>query len=359
MTKRLLMLMMASALLVSAGAASAQEPPPETITIQSDEAIFSDVAYDASGDRLLVSSVTDGAVYAVGEDGSLTPVLQSELVTSASGLAVDSVNNRLVLLQSGFGAMFGGGAGGFTPPEGFPTPDATMMAQGGQMPQPPADFQLPEGLTLPASRVLTFDLATSEPVYDVDLSGVASTMGGLLGGVAVDASGNVYITDSLAAVLYRVDATGAPTFLSDSQFGAQGPGISGITAHPDGYLLVSKTLDGSLYRIDLATGAVQAVTVTDAPTSLSDLTVLSNGSVAALNPADSSLVILTSADGWLTASVQTTLPLETGGTALAANGNTLFVLQSGLPLDAMPQPDSTPDLANLPPVTSTILRFDF
>lgn len=350
MMNRSLVLLLLAVLGVSAVQVQAQDDS-SAITIQGTAQFLSDLAVNPLDGTLLVSSRADGGIYSVAADGVLTPVLQSDALTSAGSLTVDAASNRIIVLSSGVGAMMSGGS--FQLPEGIPIPEGGFPAGGfpggnGQMPELPADFQLPEGFALPTSSLFAFDLASGQQTLNVELNNIAPTMGGLLGSVTIDASGSAYITDMLAGVVYRVDSQGAPTFLSDSQFTAQGAGISGILYHPDGFLLVAKSSDGTLFKIDLTTATVTPVTVMGGTTSISDLALLADGSVAALDPLSSSLVILTSGDGWAAAQASTTLTVPAGASAVAARGSTIYVLH--ISIDTSIQPDS----GQIPPVTSTI-----
>src|SRR5690606_6997862 len=59
--------------------------------------------------------------------------------------------------------------------------------------------------------------------------------------LALDADGQVYVTDSFSPLIYRVDANGqASVFVRSELFTGEGFNLNGIVHHADGYLLVVK-----------------------------------------------------------------------------------------------------------------------
>ena len=324
--------------LCAVGSVSAQEA--NTITLQSENQVFGGLTYNPASNALLISSATDGQIYQVGSDGTLKPVIHSDELKSAASISIDSTNNRLYAVSSSFGALTNG-----QPPTGFPQGNGNGPQGGPPNGTPPAGFpadgngpQPPNGTT-PAgfpndgqrpelsANLFAFDLTSGKQIYTVDLTKIAPQGGGFIGQTVADASGNVYLTDSAASAVYRIDASGSPTYLSDEKFQAQGMGIRGL-AYDGTNLLVSKTVDGSLYRVKLSDGSVQTVTINGAPASLGELAMLSDGRLAGIDRADSKIVILNSTNQWQTAQVSSTLDLTGNATALAVNGTTLYALEA-------------------------------
>lgn len=70
--------------------------------------------------------------------------------------------------------------------------------------------------------------------------------------IAVDDFGNVYVTDSFAGIIYKVDTEGNPSvFFEDEQFAEEGFNLNGIVVHPDNFLLVGDYNDGEIYKVPL------------------------------------------------------------------------------------------------------------
>lgn len=81
-------------------------------------------------------------------------------------------------------------------------------------------------------------------------------LGGLVEGghfandLALDAQGQVYVTDSFSPVIYKLDAQGkASVFVRSEWFTCEGFNLNGIVWYADGHLLVNKHNSGELFRI--------------------------------------------------------------------------------------------------------------
>lgn len=70
--------------------------------------------------------------------------------------------------------------------------------------------------------------------------------------LAIDDQNNIYITDSYSPVIYKVEPDGkASVWVSSEFFKSEGRNLDGIVYHKNGYLLVSLSKTGQLYKIDL------------------------------------------------------------------------------------------------------------
>lgn len=69
--------------------------------------------------------------------------------------------------------------------------------------------------------------------------------------VAVDDSGNAYVTDSFSPIIYRIGTDGeAKVFVDNPVFGTEeGYNLNGIVWSPEGYLVVGNTMTGKLFRV--------------------------------------------------------------------------------------------------------------
>jgi hypothetical protein len=165
-----------------------------------------------------LGSFRAGAIYAANRDGAATILVDDPRLCSVLGIAVDRARNRVWAVSSDLGAS------------------AKPSAPG------------PKHL----AAVAAYDLTTGQALLYVD---VAPLYDGphLLNGIALDAAGNAYVSDSFSPVLYKLDAAGhASVFLQSEQFIGDGINLNGLVAHPDGYLLVIKKSDGSLFKVPLS-----------------------------------------------------------------------------------------------------------
>lgn len=104
------------------------------------------------------------------------------------------------------------------------------------------------------ASVIIYDLSTGLKIRSVNLSHLSDGPH-LLNGVTSDQNGNIYVTDSYAPVIYRIDEEGIPSvFVSDEKFKApRGAfGLSGIVYHPDHFLIVGQAFDALLFRIPIS-----------------------------------------------------------------------------------------------------------
>jgi hypothetical protein len=188
------------------------------ITVQHPALYPETIEYDAQRNKFLLGSFREGAVYRLEPDGSVSGLIDDPRLCSVLGIAVDSARGRLWVVSSDLGASLKPSAGG-----------PKSVAQLG-----------------------SYDLTTGESLHYVDLAPLAPGPH-LANGIALDAAGNVYITDSFSSSIYKVDAQGkASLFLQSARFAGEGINLNGVVVHPDGYLLVIKKSDGALFKVPLA-----------------------------------------------------------------------------------------------------------
>ncbi len=178
-------LFLLGALSLSFSLVSAQDATPEATAVAGDlpeqviaahEGLFPEgVEWDSVNGRFLLSSTSEGTVYAVADDGSVTPFIQDDRIPSSLGLEVDEMGNRLLVA-------------------------ATDMERKGFL-----------GI---------YDLSSGENLAWVDFAPLTpNDPEHFVNDVAVDSQGNAYVTDSFAGVIYRVDVAGAASiFLEDESF---------------------------------------------------------------------------------------------------------------------------------------------
>ncbi len=152
--------------------------------------------------------------------------------------------------------------------------------------------------------------------------------------LAVDAAGNVYITDSFSPVVYRVDTKGqASVFAQSDLFKGEGFNLNGIVAHPDGYLLVNKYNSGEIFRISTRNGAdIQRVNLPEAVKGADGLLLRGKDRLVVVqNAGNDQVVELVSKDGWKTATLQPARKTAYSfPTTAALVGKDLYVLNSRL-----------------------------
>jgi hypothetical protein len=259
--------------------------------------------YDARRDQFLVGSFREGAVYAIDSAGRATRIVDDPRLCSVLGIAIDGPRNRLWAVNSDLGAC------------------ARPSLAG------------PKRL----AGVGVYDLSSGEPLLYADLAPLVPGPH-LLNGLALDAAGNAYITDSLSPAIYEVDAAGNPSlFLQSAQFTGEGINLNGVVVHPDGYLLVIKKSDGSLFKVPLNEPTrFSRVAITErfvggdglVLTGRRELLIVSN---QVPHQAANSASALSSDDGWASAVLRAVEPLGNSyPTTAVLRGDGLYVVQSQL-----------------------------
>nr|WP_315496850.1 hypothetical protein [uncultured Rhodoferax sp.] len=286
-------------LVLGASVAHADGVSAQGITFTAEQAYPEGIAWHPAQKVFFVSSVHTGTIGKVSPQGVYTPFIQDDKLIASVGLALDAKRNLLWVAVADLGAS---------------TRSSATTA-----------YKL--------AAVAAYDATTGERRAYHDLSGLVQG-GHMANDLAVDAAGNVYITDSFSPVIYRVDAKGqASVFAQSDLFKGEGFNLNGIVAHPDGYLLVNKYNSGEVFRISTRNGAdIQRVSLPEAVKGadgmlLRDKTHL----VVVQNAGNDQVVELVSKDGWKTATLQPARKTAYSFPTTAAQvGADVYVLNSRL-----------------------------
>lgn len=99
------------------------------------------------------------------------------------------------------------------------------------------------------ARLISLDLSTGQKIDDIDLSNLVAG-NHFLNDLALDAIGNIYITDSYSPVIYKVNLEMKPSVFSQNEFFKSiDIGLNGIVWHPKGFLIVGHSTNGALYKV--------------------------------------------------------------------------------------------------------------
>ncbi len=248
---------------------------PEVVTIEQEGLYPEGVAYDSTNGVFLVTSLTDGGVYSVADDGTFATVIEDERLVSAIGLKVDEANGRILVANS-------------DPGVGMRTSEATVGT---------------------LAVLAAYDLETGEELFYADLGNLVSNAGHFANDLALDDEGNVYVTDSFSPIVYVVDIEGnASVLVQDEAFIGEGFGLNGIVYHPDGYLIVAKSDTGTLFRVSVEDPTAVAQIEIDAELWGADGLILTeDGNLIVITNA-SGIFSLSSDDEWVSATINAELP---------------------------------------------------
>ena len=255
-------------------APTAQTPPPpaapkgKVITMQRGGFIPEGVEYDQANRRFLTGSLVEGSILEIHDDGRVTPFITDPLLVSSVGIEVDEPRDRLLVANSDRAAFQPGNAG--------------------------------------QAKLGVYNLTTGERLAMVDLAAApgspADATQHFANDLTVDADGNVYLTDTMTGVIYKVGTDYQASVLHRFTGLPQGEQLNGIVAHPGGYLLV--VADASIYKVPVANpSAASKVTVTEPVKGQDGIVWTADGRLAAIsNSADApSVVLFASTDDWATA----------------------------------------------------------
>lgn len=289
------------------------------IAFAADQAYPEGVAYSDKDKAFVVSSLRHGVIARVSASGEYRPFITDEKLVSTVGVLWDRKRNLLWVANSDPGLS-------------TRSSDATRNK---------------------LAAVAVYDASTGAPRAYHDLGALVDG-GHFANDLAQDDKGNVYVTDSFAPVIYRIDAAGKRSIFARSDlFKGEGFNLNGIVVHPDGYLLVAKYNTGDLFRVSLKQPEKVEPVALKAPLKGADGLILDSSKrlFVVQNQGADALVELVSGDGWRSAREvsrrKTGMSFPTTGTRV---GKSVYVLNARL--------DSLID-ANAPKVKDFLLqRFD-
>jgi sugar lactone lactonase YvrE len=258
------------------------------------------IAFDSKRDLFYVSSISSGKIGAVDRKGNFKVACDDPKLVSTVGLKYNAKNDKLYALNGDFG----------------------MSTKSN-----------PQNI-LKLAQLAIINPATSKLETMVDLS-VLSEGKHLANDLTLDKEGNVYITDSYASIIYKVDKNNkasvfskAPIFKPDSN----AVGINGIAYHDEGFLIVAKTGEGSLLKLSLKDPSkIEKVKLPEALEWVDGIYFINANELVAVRNQFQKTVFLKSNDHWTSAEiVKEEKSTDVMPTTAAAYKNEVFVINSRL-----------------------------
>lgn len=179
------------------------------------------IDYDTKNEQFIFGSMYKGAVYAMNPKGVLYTFATSNQLVLVTGVYTDETRNRLIVANADLGIS-----------------EKSTATSAGSI-----------------ATVEIYNLTTKELINQIDLKSLTPNAGSCANDIAVDANGNIYVTDSFSPIIYKIDNNyTASVFATNTLFQpASGAfGLNGIVFHPDGYLLVAKTDNAKLFKVPLS-----------------------------------------------------------------------------------------------------------
>ena len=239
-----------------------------------------------------MSSVTRGTVTEVRDDGSHSIFINDPDIVSSIGIHIDRANGRLLVANSNL-AVFQGGE------------SHAMLG--------------------------SYDLETGERIFMVDLG--ALTPGGpqFANDVTTLPDGTALVTNYQTPAIYTVSLDGEAAVLAGQEALAPG-GINGIDVNNDGVVVAARQGTRGLVRVGMD-GSVTPVTVPE-PMSVDGLVFMPDGRLVAVagtgegDSAMSEVLLLSSADGWSTATIEGRWTAPLNATTAAVRDGQVYVIDA-------------------------------
>lgn len=229
------------------------------------------IDWDAERGVFVTGSLTEGGVFTVADDGTVTPLGEGHEGLASTGVHVDAERNRVLVTMPDFAAT--------------------------QDPESPG-----------SAALAAYDLETGEELFFTDLTELDPGRD-FANDVTVDAEGNAYFTTSFSGVIYRVDPDGTgEIFLSADGFAVEGFGLNGIDYHAEGnYLLVAVAGTGSIYKVPVNDPQSYSQVQMDSTVAIDGMALGDDGNLYAVASVDGAeareVVVLSSEDDWASASI--------------------------------------------------------
>jgi sugar lactone lactonase YvrE len=289
--------LLAASLLLASQLSLAQ--PRTDIPFTADLVYPESAAWSAKQNAFFVTSVHRGVIGKLSKAGSYTPFITDEQLIGTVGIKVDAERNILWVANSDSGASL-----------------RSSEATQGKL-----------------AALVAYNATTGKRIAYHDL-GKLSEGAHFANDIALDRKGNVYVTDSFAPNIYRVNAAGkASIFVTSELFKGEGFNLNGIVYHPKGYLLVSKYNSGELYKIDINNPKqIEKVALPELLSGTDGLLLRSPNSLIAIqNLGIDRTLELVSNDDWKSATIKvvtkSNLPFPTTATQV---GKDVYVLNAQL-----------------------------
>ena len=168
------------------------------------------IEFDYEREAFIISSAATGAINLVGTDGVLSNLVSPALFggNGTFGLQIDAATDRLLAVSS--------------------------------------NLQNPT-----VANLYIFNLDDGSLIHNVDLSTFSPGLN-FVNDVAVDDSGNAYVTNSDQGIIFKVTMEGtASIFFQDDNFTTADPtietGFNGIEYHEDNYLIISHYFTNKIF----------------------------------------------------------------------------------------------------------------
>lgn len=190
----------------------------QNITFNSPALYPEGTAYSAKHHSFYVGSVHLGQIGKLDEKGNYTVFTNDDALVTSVGIQADDKRNVLYVAIAD---------------NGYSTRSTTATAN-------------------KLSKLAAYDLTTGKRRFIVDLGTLTPDGSNFANDLALDALGNIYVTNSYSPVIYKVTQAGkASVFVRNDAWQGKGFNLNGIVYSPDGFLIVAQSNTGDFFKISL------------------------------------------------------------------------------------------------------------
>ncbi len=228
------------------------------------------IAYDAKTKRIFVSSLYMGKVGYVDSKGNYNVFCNDAKLISTVGMKYNAANNKLYVIN------VDGGLSTRTSPETLKKINQLVIING----------------------------KTGVIENTIELGDLYQGKH-FMNDLTIDKNNNVYITDSYSPVIYKVDSKNNKSIFVTSDLlkpDSNAIGVNGIDWNAEGYLLVAKTVEGSLLKITMD-GKVTQVQLADNVKWADGILFTKKNEMVVVQNRSGKITFLKSDDNWKSATV--------------------------------------------------------
>jgi len=256
------------------------------------------IAYDTKNKKIFLSSLYLGKVGCVDSKGVYTTFCDDAKLISTVGMKYNASNHKLYVINAD------GGISTRTSP-------ATLKK---------------------INQLVIIDVKTATIESVVELGDLYQGKH-FVNDLTIDKNNNVYITDSYAPVIYKVDSKNNKSIFVTSDLlkaDSNAIGTNGIDWNPDGYLLVAKTVEGSLWKLTMD-GKVTRVQLEGDVKWADGILFTKKNELVVVENRSGKIVFLKSDDNWKSAKiVKEEKSSDTFPTTATQNEKNIYVINSRL-----------------------------
>ncbi|NQS90278.1 SMP-30/gluconolactonase/LRE family protein [Patescibacteria group bacterium] len=263
-----------------------QESVPDLIMVERENFFPEGIEYDTANRRFLLSSVSEGTIFAVKDDGTYQAFIEDDDLISTLGIEIDLERNRLLVANSNPAVYT----------------DRTLKSQ---------------------VFLGIYNLTTGERLHMIGLIEGEPKGGHIANDIAVDTEGNAYVTDTAAFAVHKVDINGnASVFVESDQFGSP----NGIIYHPGGYLLVADAGNGSIFKVPLDNPeGIARVELEQVIEGADGMVLHPNNNLIVVGSRIQTIFSLSSDDDWASATIEATVANHPAST-IALRGDQVYAI---------------------------------